>query len=106
MSRGDIAMTSFLTKWRLGHSSSRSTSFTEGQWEKVLGSDPSNSKHGPEYPVENVSCADAKAFCKKLGLKLPTEAEWEYACRGPETRRGGPFGGTGKSDDMGWHYSN
>jgi formylglycine-generating enzyme required for sulfatase activity len=79
---------------------------TEGQWQKVLGSDPSNSKYGPHYPVENVSCGDAKAFCKRLGLKLPTEAQWEYACRGPETRTGGPFGGTGKSDDMGWHYSN
>ncbi|QQS49444.1 MAG: formylglycine-generating enzyme family protein [Acidobacteriota bacterium] len=58
-------------------------------WEKVeieLKPDPSNFK-GENRPVENISWDEAKEFCKRLAKKtgreyrLPTEAEWEYACR-------------------------
>jgi formylglycine-generating enzyme required for sulfatase activity len=60
---------------------------TQGQWEAVMGSNPSYFK-GPGNPVENVSWNDCQEFIKKLnekvpggGFRLPSEAEWEYACR-------------------------
>jgi len=55
-------------------------------------SPPSDAK-GKEWPVEQVSWADCAAFCKKAGFRLPTEAEWEYACRaGTRTPRYGELG--------------
>ena len=73
---------------------------TQAQWEAVMGTTlyqqrakanvPWNLKgKGPEHPMYYVSWEDAVKFCKKLGgkFRLPTEAEWEYACRaGTQTR--------------------
>ncbi|MDR1613594.1 MAG: formylglycine-generating enzyme family protein [Planctomycetota bacterium] len=59
---------------------------TQAQWWAVMGNNPSRFK-GDDNPVENVSWYDAMEFCRKLSSKsgkkvrLPTEAEWEYACR-------------------------
>ena len=63
---------------------------TQAHWQAVMGSNPSNFK-GDDLPVENVTWDDCDQFCKKLGQKtgkrfrLPTEAEWEYACRAGTT---------------------
>jgi formylglycine-generating enzyme required for sulfatase activity len=68
------------------------TEVTQAQYEAVMGTNPSHFK-GATNPVEMVSWNDATEFCKKLSektrqaVRLPTEAEWEYACRaGTKTR--------------------
>jgi formylglycine-generating enzyme required for sulfatase activity len=75
------------------------TEVTQGQWESLMGNNPSCFKN-PNLPVESVSWNDAMLFCQRLTLRersfghlsdgyeytLPTEAQWEYACRsGSET---------------------
>ncbi len=55
---------------------------TQGQWRSVMGNNPAGFKKGDWYPVEKVNWEDSQKFCRKLGLRLPSEAEWEYACRG------------------------
>jgi formylglycine-generating enzyme required for sulfatase activity len=75
------------------------TEVTQKQWQSVMGNNPSHFK-GDDLPVENVSWDDAQEFCRKTGLQLPTEAQWEYACRAGTT---GDYGGTGKLADMGWY---
>ena len=58
---------------------------TQEQYETVMGNNPSNYK-GANQRLENVSWYDAKDFCRKISeqegveYRLPTEAEWEYAC--------------------------
>ena len=63
---------------------------TQAQYEAIMGKNPSNFK-GAKRPVETVSWNAAQEFCKKLSQKtgykyrLPSEAEWEYACRAGTT---------------------
>jgi formylglycine-generating enzyme required for sulfatase activity len=60
---------------------------TLGQWLAVMGENPSAFGDSPDRPVDSVSWQQAAEFCRRLGdqsghgVRLPSEAEWEYACR-------------------------
>jgi len=100
----------------------------QGQYTAVIGSNPSYFTGDDNYPVEYVSWYDAMRFCNRLsdaagldrcynestwacdfsmnGFRLPTEAEWEYACRAGTTTE--YYTGDSESDlaRAGWYYGN
>ena len=82
---------------------------TQEQWHQVMGTKRAYFK-GPDRPVDRISWDDAQTFLKKLSEKegvkyrLPTEAEWEYACRaGTQTAY---YWGDEWADDHGWCATN
>jgi len=87
---------------------------TQGQWQAVMGNNPSYFKSGDNYPVEQVSWNDAQEFVRKLNqrsrggkYRLPTEAEWEYAARSGGKRE--EWAGTSSESDLGdyaWYDKN
>ena len=92
------------------------TEVTQAQWQAKMGGNPSYFKDyfdSPSRPVEKVSWNDIAGFNTATGLRLPTEAEWEYACRGTTTTAFHSMLGypNGTNDDslfgnIAWDYNN
>lgn len=87
------------------------TEVTQALWQAVMGSNPSNFK-GADLPVECVSRNDCQEFIQKLNrltgrnFRLPTEAEWEFACRGGNNSRGYKYSGSNDIDNVAWYWDN
>jgi formylglycine-generating enzyme required for sulfatase activity len=80
---------------------------TQGQWKAIMNNNPAHYKKGDNYPIEMVSWNDAQDFIQKLNgrggnlFRLPTEAEWEYACKA-----GTPGQRNGELRDIAWFAEN
>jgi len=83
---------------------------TQGQWKKIMSSNPSKFRSGDDYPVETISWNDAQQYISKLkqqsgnSFSLPTEAQWEYAAR--SGGRDQIYAGGNDVDSVAWYYSN
>lgn len=82
---------------------------TQAEYEKVMGANPSLFRHdlSPRAPVDNMSWNDAVAMAAKLdpdgGIRLPTEAEWEYACRAGGSAQGVCGGSDAEVNALAWN---
>ena len=86
---------------------------TRAKWRAVMGGDPDHrAGGGDDEPVTGVSWDDCRSFFDRLNethpirgyrWSFPTEAQWEFACRGGKA---GPYAGNGRLDELGWYVGN
>jgi formylglycine-generating enzyme required for sulfatase activity len=90
---------------------------TQQQYDQVMGTNPSRFRDDPQRPVENVSWSQAAEFCRRLSelpdelaagwvYRLPTEAQWEYACRAGSTTAYSHGDSAKTLADHAWHHDN
>ena len=92
------------------------TEVTQALWEEVMGSNPSRSNIGDDYPVENVTWTKSHDFVDRLNERMhtegltpddvnfyiPSEAQWEYAAKGGNKSQGYIYSGSNNLSDVGW----
>ena len=87
------------------------TEVTQALWKAVMDYNPS-SCNGDNLPVDCVSWDDCQEFIRKLNsltgqnFRLPTEAEWEFACRGGNNSLGYKYSGSDNIDNVAWYTDN
>ncbi|MBN1867911.1 formylglycine-generating enzyme family protein [Candidatus Sumerlaeota bacterium] len=85
---------------------------TQAQYEAVMGRNPSHLEDRPNNPVESISWKDAMEFCRRLSdqtgqkFTLPTEAQWEYACRAGSSTRYCFGASANELSDYAWYGAN
>jgi len=83
------------------------TEVTQREYRHVMGKYASDYTGCMECPVENVSWFDATEYARKVGKRLPTEAEWEYAAQGGAYARTSQlYSGSNDIEDVAWFLAN
>ena len=102
VSRAVIAKSFWMSKYEV----------TQGEWTAVMGNNPSQYRYGDEHPVENISWEDCQRFIQRLNavsprtFRLPTETEWEYACRAGSRTAYCSGNSVSDLDRCGWYDGN
>ncbi|SVC47378.1 uncharacterized protein METZ01_LOCUS300232, partial [marine metagenome] len=82
------------------------TEVTQAEFRQIMGRNPSNFNGCDDCPVEQVTWYDASAYATKVGKRLPTETEWEYAARGGKKGQVYTYSGGNDLDAVGWYDDN